>query len=207
MKIILKNKVKKLGNVGDIVEVKDGYGKNMLIPTGMALFYTEKNYEVFKNKKAEIERQNHENRVIAEELRAKIISKEIILIENAGDDGKLYGSISSVKVANFINDLLRTNIVKKANVILKTPIKNVGKFTVTLELYPEVSFEKELIIARSKEEAEKIKKGEFEFKKNEKKEPEIVQNSDSFQAETAGIELKMKKVPSIKNKAENSDAI
>ena len=90
MKVILKSKIKKLGNIGDIVEVKDGYAKNMLIPNGLALFYTDKNYEAFKIKKAEIEKENQENKAKAEELKDKILAKEIILIENAGDDGKLY---------------------------------------------------------------------------------------------------------------------
>lgn len=171
MKVILKSKIKKLGNIGDIVDVKDGYGKNMLIPNGLAIFYTDKNYEVFKVKKAEIEKQNQENKAKAETLKDKIAAKEVVLIENAGDDGKLYGSISGAKLANFINALLKVSDVKKANIFLKEPIKNVGKYSIILELHPEVSFEKEVIVARSKEEANKIKKGEFEIKKDKKEAP------------------------------------
>lgn len=162
MKVILKSKIKKLGNIGDIVEVKDGYGRNMLIPNNLALFYTDKNYEVFNVKKAEIEKQNQENKSKAESLKTRILEKDIILIENAGDDGKLYGSINGVKLANFINLILKTEEVKKSNVYLKEPIKNVGKHIILLELHPEVSFEKTIIIARTKEEANKIKKNETE---------------------------------------------
>lgn len=196
MKIILKSKIKNLGNIGDVVEVKDGHAKNMLIPNNLALFYTEKNYEVFKNKKAEIEKENQENKIIAEELKNKIASKEIVLIENAGDDGKLYGSISGTKLANFINSLLKIDTVKKANITIREPIKNVGKFNIIIELHPEVSFDKEIIIARSKEEAVKIKKGEFELKKNEKKEEVLV---DVLPTEAVvETEEKVKKTPKTK---------
>lgn len=170
MKVILKSKIKKLGNIGDIVEVKDGYAKNMLIPNGLALFYTDKNYEAFKIKKAEIEKENQENKAKAEELKDKILAKEIILIENAGDDGKLYGSITGMKLANVINSLLKLdNAVKKSNVSLKEAIKNIGKYEIVLSLHPEVSFDKIVIVARSKEEANKIKKGELEIKKDNNK--------------------------------------
>ena len=198
MKVILKSKIKNLGNIGDIVEVRDGYGKNMLIPNGLALFYTDKNYEVFKVKKVEIEKQNQENKAIAEELKNKVSAREIVLIENAGDDGKLYGSISGVKLANFINNLLKINTIKKANIAIKEPIKNIGKFVITIELHPEVSFEKEVIIARSKEEAVKIKKGEFELKKNDKKELD-----DNSQVEVENTkETKAKKAPKAKETKE-----
>lgn len=168
MKVILKSKIKKLGNIGDVVDVKDGYARNMLIPNNLAIFYTDKNYEVFKVKKAEIEKENQENKAKAEDLKSKIASKDVILIENAGDDGKLYGSISGMKLATFINNLLKINTLKKSNISLKEPIKNVGKYEITIELHPEVSFDKEVIVARSKEEAAKIKKGEFEIKKDKK---------------------------------------
>jgi large subunit ribosomal protein L9 len=171
MKVILKSKIKKLGNIGDVIDVADGYGKNLLIPTNLALFYTEKNYESFKVKKVEIEKENQEKKGIAEELADKIKAKEIILIENAGDDGKLYGSISGLKLANYINSLLKINDLKKSNVFLKYPIKEVGKFEIEVELHPEVFFDKEIIIARSKEEAVKIKKGDFTIKKEN---PELV---------------------------------
>lgn len=170
MKIILKSKVKNLGNIGDIVEVKDGYAKNMLLPNDLAVFYTEKNYESFKIKKAEIEKENAENKNKAEELKSKVLAKDLILIENAGDDGKLYGSVSGVKIANFVNTLLKINDIKKSQVILREAIKNVGKFVIVFELHPEVSFEKDIIVARSKDEAMKIKKGENLVKKEKTEE-------------------------------------
>jgi large subunit ribosomal protein L9 len=165
MKIILKSKIKNLGNIGDVVDVKNGYAKNMLLPNNLAAFYTDKNYEVFKIKKVEIEKENAENKVKAEALKEKIVGKDLILIENAGDDGKLYGSVSGVKLANFVNATLKVNDIKKSSVFLKESIKSVGKYLITIELHPEVSFDKEIIVARTKEEAAKIKKGEFVIKK------------------------------------------
>lgn len=192
MKVILKSKIKKLGNIGDIVEVKDGYAKNMLIPNGLALFYTDKNYEAFKIKKAEIEKENQENKAKAEELKDKILAKEIILIENAGDDGKLYGSITGMKLANVINSLLKLdNAVKKSNVSLKEAIKNIGKYEIVLSLHPEVSFDKIVIVARSKEEANKIKKGELEIKKDDNKSQDAL--LESLTTETKKEETKKAK--------------
>lgn len=168
MKVILKSKIKRLGNIGDIVDVKDGYGRNMLIPNGLAIFYTDKNYEVFKVKKAEIEKENQEKKAIAEELKDKINSKDLILLENAGDDGKLYGSITTTKLAQALNALVKVTHLNKNNVYLKEPLKNVGKYEIIVDLHPEVIFDKEVIVARTKEEAAKIKKGDFEIKKAEK---------------------------------------
>ena len=192
MKVILKSKIKKLGNIGDIVEVKDGYARNMLIPNGLALFYTDKNYESFKIKKAEIEKENQENKAKAENLKNKILTKEIILIENAGDDGKLYGSITGAKLANFINSANKIeNAVKKSNITLKEAIKNVGKYEIIIELHPEVSFEKIVIVARSKEEANKIKKGEFKLE-SEKKEENLNQQVEGEPVEENKKEKKSK---------------
>lgn len=209
MKVILKSKIKKLGSIGDVVDVKDGYGRNMLIPNGLAMFYTDKNYEVFKVKKAEIEKQNEENKAKAEELKNKINSKDLILIENAGDDGKLYGSITTVKLAQAINSLLNIKDLTKNNVYLKESLKNVGKYDIIVELHPEVSFDKEVIIARSKEEATKIKKGEFESKRNEQKINEqdvssIVDEQKNSEAEEGSKQKKVKEPKVKKEKGEEN---
>jgi large subunit ribosomal protein L9 len=208
MKIILKNKIKKLGNIGDVVEVRDGYGKNMLIPNGFALFYTAKNYESFKLKKDELEKENQAKKNEAEDLKSKILTKDLVLIENAGDDGRLYGSISSMKIANFINSLLKTNL-KKTNVILKYSIKDVGKYIVEVELHPEVSFEKEIIVARTKEESIKIKKGEKVIKTNEpEKNAEVVASQDQNDVvPTTPIKTKRVKKEVVAETSEAAEAV
>ncbi|MDR3290017.1 MAG: 50S ribosomal protein L9 [Rickettsiales bacterium] len=183
MKIILKTKIRKLGDIGDVVDVKDGYGKNLLIPNGFALFYTDKNYEYFKQRKVELEKQNSENKAAAEDIKNKINTREIVLIENAGDDGKLYGSISGAKIATYLNDLLKLQL-KKTNISVNETIKEVGKYIVDVELHPEVFFEKEIIVARTKEEAIKIKKGEkVVVKKDDEAKKEEVKEEVTKKAE------------------------
>lgn len=206
MKVILKSKIKKLGNIGDVIDVKDGFARNLLIPNGLAMFYTEKNYEVFKNKKAEIEKENQDKKVTAEELKSNILSKDFILIENAGDDGKLYGSITTSKLARAINDLLKINTLTKNNVYLKDPLKNVGKYEIIVDLHPEVIFDKDVIVARTKDEAAKIKKGEFEIKKAEKIiEADFTKEENSGESCELAGELKEKEPEKIKKTAEKKE--
>ena len=170
MKVILTSRIKTLGNIGDVKVVADGYGKNYLLPNKFAMIYSDKNYKAFEEKKKQIEEEDRKNKEAAELLKDKIEKKEIILIESAGDNDRLYGSISSLKIANFVNNLIKEKSLKKTNVIIKEPIKTLGKFSVIFDLHPEVSITKDVIVARSKEEAEKIKKGEF-VKKDDKKDP------------------------------------
>lgn len=168
MKIILTSRIKTLGEVGDIKTVADGYGKNYLLPKKLAIIYSETNYKVFEEKKKMIEIENLANKNKAEEIKAKIEKMDFVLIEGAGDNDRLYGSISTTKLAKFVNDSLKEKIVLKSEILIKEPIKTLGKFQVTFNLHPDISLEKDVIVARSKEEAEKIKKGEF-IKKEEKK--------------------------------------
>jgi len=167
MKVILTSRIKTLGNIGDIKVVADGYGRNYLLPKKLALIYSERNYKVFEEQKKAIEEEDAKKKEIALATREKIEKKELVLIENAGDNDRLYGSISSTKIANFVNNLLKSKLVDRNNVYIKEPIKTLGKFTIIFDLHPEVSVEKDIIVARSKEEAEKIKKGEF-VRKDEK---------------------------------------
>jgi large subunit ribosomal protein L9 len=168
MKVILISNLKKLGKIGDVITVKDGYARNFLIPQDFAIYYSEANYEIFKEKKAEIEAENATKKANALENQNKLKNKEIIIIENAGDDGKLYGSVSSIRLANIANDLIKSKDIKRNNVIVGEVIKNIGKYKITFELHPEVSFTKEIIIARTNEEAAKIKSGEWEKEQQEK---------------------------------------
>jgi large subunit ribosomal protein L9 len=172
MKVILISNLKNLGNLGDIVNVKDGYARNYLIPQKFAIHFSNANYKVFEEQKKEIEKQNTENKNSALKNQTLLQAKEIIVLENAGDDGRLYGSVSSRRLAQFSNDLLNSKDIKKSNIVIKEAIKNVGKYKIIFELHPEVLFEKDIIIARTKEEAQKIKSGQWEKEAREKKEAE-----------------------------------
>lgn len=169
MKVILTSKIRNLGEIGDIKMVADGYGKNYLLPKKLAIIYSEANYKVFEEKKKLIEIENIAKKQKAEEIKTKLEKKDIVLIEGAGDNDRLYGSVSATKLANFVNNMIKEpKAIGRGDIFIKEPIKTLGKFTVVFNLHSDVSLEKDVIVARSKEEAEKIKKGEF-VKKDDKK--------------------------------------
>ena len=104
MKIILITSVAKLGKIGDIVEVKDGYAKNFLIPGNKAICFSENNAKIFEDKKQEFEKLNQDSIDNASKVKEAVAKKDIIIIENASDDGRLYGSVSAAVIANKINE-------------------------------------------------------------------------------------------------------
>ena len=157
MKVILTSKVRHLGEIGDVKVVANGYGKNYLLPKKMVIPYSEENYKFFENKKAELEKNNEEKYQLALKNKEKIEKLEVVVLENAGDSDKLYGSVTPLRLANLINNLLKISDIDKSNVIIKTPIKELGIHTITLELHNDVIFNKEIIISRSREEAKKYK--------------------------------------------------
>lgn len=157
MKVILTSKVKHLGNVGDIKVVADGYGKNCLLPKKMAIPYSEENYKAFEQRKVQLEKDNEEKYQLALKNKEKIEKLEVIVLENAGDSDKLYGSVSSARLAKLMNSLLKSKDLDKSNIIIRTPIKELGIFTITVELHHDVIFNKEIIVSRSREEARKYK--------------------------------------------------
>ena len=158
MKVILTSKIKTLGNIGDIKDVADGYGKNYLLPKKMAIIYSKKNYESFEKQKALMEKLDAEAYEKAVALKNKLENKEIVILENAGDNERLYGSINSLRIAKFINQMVKADEFKKSDVKIATPIRYLGKYDVMLEPHPDTSFKIFVIVARTKEEAEKIKR-------------------------------------------------
>ncbi|MDR2077696.1 MAG: 50S ribosomal protein L9 [Rickettsiales bacterium] len=153
MKVILTSKIKTLGNIGDVKVVADGYGRNYLIPKKMAIAYSEYNYKFFEEKRKLIEDNNAIGKSRAEEIKAKIDEINLIMIANAGENNKLYGSVSSRNIANFVNDLMGAEYLTKNNIFLQKPIKTLGKFTVGFNLHPDIYFEKEIILTRGETEA------------------------------------------------------
>lgn len=166
MKIILTSKVKNLGNVGEIVTVKNGYARNFLVPKGYAMNYTAANYKFFEEKKQQIAEDNAKKKEVAESIKAKLAGKKLIILENSGDDGKLYGSINTVKLAQEVTKLagLEEGAVKKANITLDEGIKNIGVYAINVELHSEVSFKLTVIVARSMDEAKLLQKAPKEKK-------------------------------------------
>ena len=173
MKVILIANVQKMGIVGDVVNVSAGYARNYLIPQAQAINYSEENYKSFQEKKAQFEANNLVRAKDAQKVHDDISKHSITMIENASDEGRLYGSISTATIANKINELLGQSIVKRAQIVIKKPIKEVGIHYVTVNLHPEVVFDVQVITARSEEETKALLNRDKEVEiKEEKKEAE-----------------------------------
>jgi large subunit ribosomal protein L9 len=152
MQVILLQRVAKLGQMGDVVNVKPGYARNFLLPQGKALRASEDNIKSFETRKAELEVENLQSRKEAEAVAAKLEGESYIVIRQASDGGALYGSVSPRDVA----DLLGAAGVKveKRQIVITTPIKSLGLHNALINLHPEVEVEIGLNVARSAEEAE-----------------------------------------------------
>ena len=171
MKIILTAAISKLGKIGDVVEVKNGYAKNFLIPSKKAICFTANNYRTFEAKKQEFEKQDNDDLVVANKVQEAIAGKDIIIIENASDDGRLYGSVNSSAIAAKINEVLKQKSVARGNIFLKKPIKDIGIYEVGVLLHSEVAISARFIVSRSESEADALLKAEKKAdKKSETKE-------------------------------------
>lgn len=152
MDIILLERVSKLGQMGDIVSVKQGYARNFLLPQGKALRATAGNKEHFKTQKAQLETQNLETKKEADTVAAKLDGEQFIVIRSSSDAGALYGSVSNRDIAEVTTEAGFT--ISKKQIILQAPIKELGLHSVTVTLHPETSCTIKLNVARSVEEAE-----------------------------------------------------
>ena len=156
MNIILLEKIKKLGDIGDEVKVKSGYARNFLVPNKKALYATSENKKYFKEKKTEIKSQNDKLIKDAKEKLKTLSGQEVTLIRAASDSGQLFGSVSTKDI---VNSLAEKNIsILKNEIDLNKSIKNLTYENVTINLHPEVSCEIILNVARSSEEASTQKK-------------------------------------------------
>jgi large subunit ribosomal protein L9 len=140
MEIILMDKVVNLGNLGDVVKVKDGYARNFLIPTGQAKRANKANIAAFAERKAELEKQAADKLAAAQGRADKIAGVSVTIAQKAGVDGRLFGSISNVDIANALT--AQGMEVAKAEVRLpEGPFKAVGEYPVTLALHSDVTCE------------------------------------------------------------------
>ena len=156
MNIILLEKIKKLGDIGDEVKVKSGYARNFLVPNKKALYATSENKKYFEEKKTEIKSQNDKLIKDAKEKLKTLSGQEVTLIRAASDSGQLFGSVSTKDI---VNSLAEKNIsILKNEIDLNKSVKNLTYEKVTINLHPEVSCEITLNVARSSEEASTQKK-------------------------------------------------
>ena len=152
MQVILLERVAKLGQMGEVVNVKDGYARNFLLPQGKALRASEANIKSFENQKAQLEARNLETRKEAEVLAEKLNGQKFIVIRSASDAGALYGSVTPRDAADAAN--AEGFAVERRQFVLTAPIKELGLHEVRVHLHPEVDATIKLNVARSAEEAQ-----------------------------------------------------
>ena len=152
MQIILMERVAKLGQMGDVVNVKQGYARNFLIPTGKALRASEANIAGFEMQKSQMEARNLETKSEAETLAAKLNGQQFVVIRSASDAGSLYGSVTTRDAAEAASESGFS--LDKKQVVLLSPIKYLGIHDLSVRLHPEVEAKIQLNVARSVEEAE-----------------------------------------------------
>ena len=152
MDIILLERVGGLGQIGDVVTVKDGYARNFLLPQKKALRANSANKAVFDANRDKLEAENAEKRTEAETHGAKVEGTEIVLLRAASNAGQLYGSVNVRDIAAGLAD--KGHDIDKKQVIMGAPIKTIGMFDVTVRLHPEVEVFVKANVARSDDEAE-----------------------------------------------------
>ena len=152
MDIILLERIEKLGTIGDVVTVKDGYARNFLLPQKKALRANEANKKVFEANRDRLEKENAERRTEAEKAGEKVDGVEIVLIRAASNTGQLYGSVNVRDIAAALAD--KGHDIDKKQVIMGDPIKAIGMHEVRIDLHPEVSVNIKANVARSDDEAE-----------------------------------------------------
>jgi large subunit ribosomal protein L9 len=157
MEIILLERIEKLGAIGDVVTVKDGYARNYLLPNKKALRANEANRKVFEANRARIEAENAERRSEAEKHATGVDGKQIVLIRASSNSGQLYGSVSVRDIVEALND--DGAGVTRQMVVLERPIKSIGMFDVRVNLHPEVAVTVQVNVARSPDEADQQAQG------------------------------------------------
>jgi large subunit ribosomal protein L9 len=158
MKVILLERVERLGALGDVVTVKDGFARNFLLPRSKALRANSENLKVFESRRTDIEASNAKARDTAAKAGDKLDGASYIMIRQAGESGHLYGSVSGRDVADAVN--AEGGKVDRSMVILDKPIKTLGVHPVKVRLHPEVTLTVNINIARSQDEAERQARGE-----------------------------------------------
>jgi large subunit ribosomal protein L9 len=158
MEVILLERIGRLGQMGDVVNVKDGYARNFLLPQRKALRATAENRARFDTERAQLEANNLELKKEAEAVAGKLEGKVFVAIRSAGDTGQLYGSVSTRDIAEVVTAGGFT--IERRQVILERPIKTLGLHETRVALHPEVIVKVTLNVARSEDEAERQQRGE-----------------------------------------------
>jgi large subunit ribosomal protein L9 len=157
MEVILLERVEKLGAIGDVVKVKDGFARNFLLPNKKALRANDANRKVFEANRERIEADNAVRRTEAAKSGEKVDGTELVLIRSSSNSGQLYGSVNVRDIADALK--AKGHDLNKSQIILERPIKTLGMFNVKVALHPEVSVGVKVNVARSDDEAELQRQG------------------------------------------------
>jgi large subunit ribosomal protein L9 len=158
MQVILLERIGRLGQMGDVVTVKDGYARNFLLPQKKALRATEQNLKRFESNRAQLEARNLELKKEAEAVAAKLDGKSFVAIRQAGDTGQLYGSVTTRDIVDIVT--AGGFSIDRRQVVLDKPIKTLGLHATRIALHPEVIVAVSLNVARTEDEAERQARGE-----------------------------------------------
>jgi large subunit ribosomal protein L9 len=146
MKVILKENIDTLGNIGDIVKVAPGYARNYLIPKGYAIEATTRNAKALEHAKRQMEYKKNKVRELAKNLAEKIAASPLTLLHNAGEGDKLFGSVTNMELAE---SLKKNGLdIDRKKILLAEPIKHLGEFDVPVKLHPEVTATLKVIVAK-----------------------------------------------------------
>jgi large subunit ribosomal protein L9 len=185
MQVILLQRIGRLGQMGDVVKVKDGFARNFLLPQGKALRASKDNQAEFEKRRIVLEANNLEHKKEAETVSTKLAGKQFVTIRQAGDTGQLYGSVSTRDIADSI--VAGGFTVDRRQITLDKPIKTLGVHEVTVALHPEVLVKIGVNVARSEDEAARQARGEdVTMVKEEKMELETFKEDDDYDDRRGG---------------------
>jgi large subunit ribosomal protein L9 len=174
MQVILLERIGRLGQMGDVVKVRDGFARNFLLPQGKALRATKENMSRFETDRAQLEASNLHRRQEAEAVAKKLNGLSFVVLRQAGDTGQLYGSVSTRDISEAVTAGGFT--IDRVQVLLDRPIKNLGLHDVRVSLHPEVEIRVAVNVARTEEEAERQAAGE-----------DVTKVRDDYAAEQAAL--------------------
>jgi large subunit ribosomal protein L9 len=158
MEVILLERVAKLGQMGDVVRVKDGFARNFLLPKGKALRATKENRDRFETMKVDLEARNLEQKGEAGKIAQKLDGQSFTVLRQAAEGGQLYGSVSPRDLAVLVT--AKGFAISRAQIALNTPIKTIGLHKVPIALHPEIEATIQVVVGRNADEAERILRGE-----------------------------------------------
>jgi len=158
MKVILTEKITKLGNIGEAVEVKTGFARNYLLPNNKAMRFSKENLALFEAKKAELIARQENAKKTAESKVEAVKNAKLYMIRQAGDTGQLYGSVSSRDISRMLKEIANVS-VESAQVLLGAPIKSIGAFDTNIALHPDVIVPVKVYVAQTQDEIEALVAG------------------------------------------------